>query len=234
MMHIANKTGWEQTFTVAISTIESKTGFKRSELFEARNILTQKGRINWRQRGGNLCAEYEIIPFCVHNTDANPDANGNTNPDANGNTNPTQRPTISKLKNNKLNSNTSGSKEPAHWKKIIDIWFSFYAENISDEHGEPALPVFNAVQGSHLKKIIAALTKKAKEKNQEWTEDYACRTFKRFLELGWKHDDWMKQNFELANLLSKFNSITNSTPTNGPTKKFNGKIPEKIDYSKSI
>ena len=51
LMHIANKAGWEQSFTVAISTIESKTGFKRSELFEARNILTQKNRISWKYSG---------------------------------------------------------------------------------------------------------------------------------------------------------------------------------------
>src|SRR5436190_24270962 len=70
LMHIANKTGWEQRFTVAISTVESKTGFKRSELNVARNILTQKGRISWRARGGNLCAEYEMIPICDHTADA--------------------------------------------------------------------------------------------------------------------------------------------------------------------
>lgn len=68
LMHINNKANWTQSFEVAISTLEFKTGFRKSELCEARNILAQKGRIKWKSRGGNLSAVYIIIPFCVHNT----------------------------------------------------------------------------------------------------------------------------------------------------------------------
>jgi hypothetical protein len=79
LMQIDNRAGWPSQFTVAMSTLELKTRFKRSELFEARNGLQEKGRIKWNQRGGSLCAEYEIIPFYTDNTDAKPDANSNTN-----------------------------------------------------------------------------------------------------------------------------------------------------------
>lgn len=102
LMHIANKSGWEQRFTVAISTIESKTGFKRSELNEARNILTQKGRILWRSRGGNLCAEYEIIPFCDHIADAKAITKAYTSADTIPTTNPTQTVPINKLNKTEL------------------------------------------------------------------------------------------------------------------------------------
>jgi hypothetical protein len=95
LMHINSKAGWKNTFTVAISTIEFKTGFKRSELFEARNILQQKGRISWKGRGGSQSAEYQIIFFCVHNTDTSADAKAYANGNTNGYTNPTQMPTIS-------------------------------------------------------------------------------------------------------------------------------------------
>lgn len=110
LMHINNKAKWNQTFEVAISTIEFKTGFKRSELFEARNLLSQKGRITWKARGGNLSAIYSIIPFSVHNTDATAD----TSADANGNTNRTQvrtqMPTTNKLKETKLNETSKEDK----------------------------------------------------------------------------------------------------------------------------
>lgn len=101
LMHINNKARWVQAFPVAISTIESKTGFKRSELFEARNILQQKGRLCWKQRGGNLSAEYELIPFCVHIADANGNAKGYAVPDAKAYTKPTQKHTILKLNKDK-------------------------------------------------------------------------------------------------------------------------------------
>lgn len=70
LMHIANKARWPESFAVAISTIESKTGFKRSELFEARNILQQRGRIEWKSRNGNQSAEYKLIPICARIADA--------------------------------------------------------------------------------------------------------------------------------------------------------------------
>lgn len=101
LMHIANKTGWEQKFTVAISTIESKTGFKRSELMEARNILAQKGRITWKARGGNLAAEYEIVPFCDRIADAKAITKAYTSADTIGNSPPTQKGTITKLEETK-------------------------------------------------------------------------------------------------------------------------------------
>lgn len=97
LMHIANKTGWEQRFTVAISTIESKSGFKRSELNEARNILTQKGRITWRPRGGNLSAEYEIVSFCDQYTDTKAITKAYTSADTIPVTKPTQKLPINKL-----------------------------------------------------------------------------------------------------------------------------------------
>src|SRR5688572_13265279 len=73
LMHVNNKAGWAPEFAVAISTLEFKTKFRRSELFEARNVLTQKGRIGWRQRGGNSSAVYWLVSFSVHHTDASTD-----------------------------------------------------------------------------------------------------------------------------------------------------------------
>lgn len=124
LMHINNKAKWANSFEVAISTIEFKTGFKRSELFEARNFLSQKGRITWKSRGGNLAATYSIVPFCVHNTDASTDTNTVANGYANGYANPTQMGTINKQNKTKQNKTVSPvspvgeSQVPA--SKIID------------------------------------------------------------------------------------------------------------------
>jgi len=131
LMHVNNKANWVDTFAVAISTLEFKTGFRRSELFEARNILAQKGRIEWSQRGGNLSANYSIIPFCVHNTDANQDAIPDANQDAIPDTNPTQTGTINKLNYTRLNKTKQEEKEKIK-KEKNNFDLSFLENDFAD------------------------------------------------------------------------------------------------------
>lgn len=120
LMHINNKAGWIPEFTVAISTLETKTGLKKGAIIRARNRLQQVGRIDFRSRNGQLSAIYKIIPFEFQNgtqsetqtetqTDANIDCvpKKNTNWNANRYTNRTQSETqtgpINKLNETKLN-----------------------------------------------------------------------------------------------------------------------------------
>ncbi len=63
LMHTANRAGWITEFTVAISTLEAKTGMSRAALYRARNVLQQAKRISFAKRGGNLCATYTIFPL---------------------------------------------------------------------------------------------------------------------------------------------------------------------------
>ena len=64
LMHIWNKTGWSPEFTVAVSVLSVKTGLERRTIYNARNELKQRGRIDFKERKGNQCAAYSIIPFC--------------------------------------------------------------------------------------------------------------------------------------------------------------------------
>lgn len=207
LMHIANKAGWEQSFTVAISTIESKTGFKRSELYEARNVLTQKGRITWRQRGGNLSAEYELIPFSDHIADAKAYTKAYTSADTITTTKPTQKGTINKLKETTLKKTKPLAGEPPeekvlYWQKIVDTWFVFYKKNYLIE------PTFNGAAAKNLQLIIQRLQKLNKQSadKKEWTEEYALRMLNHFFTKAMS-DDWLKSNFLLNILYSKFDSI---------------------------
>ena len=83
LMSIANKSGWQTEFTVAISTLESKTRYGRDTIYSARNQLQQAERIKVKSRGGKLAAAYEMIPLCVGISDAT------------AHTNPTLQPTRS-------------------------------------------------------------------------------------------------------------------------------------------
>lgn len=124
LMHINNKANWSDRFTVATSILEYNTGFKKSEIFKGRNELAQKGRIKWFTRGGNLSAEYQIISFCVHNTDANGNANGN----ANGTQTVTQMVTINKLNKTKQKNRVSVSPDGESTKPKVKSFKSLTEE----------------------------------------------------------------------------------------------------------
>lgn len=67
LMSIANKTGWQQEFTVAISVLMLKSGLNAQAIKRARNRLEQDGFITWKARGGNQAAVYQINSLVVQN-----------------------------------------------------------------------------------------------------------------------------------------------------------------------
>lgn len=71
LMHIANKTGWQQEFTVAVSVLEIKTGLNVQAVKRARNKLKEAGLIDWKSRNGKQSAIYQIHSFAVQNDDNN-------------------------------------------------------------------------------------------------------------------------------------------------------------------
>ena len=67
LMSIANKTGWQQEFTVAVSVLVLKSGLNAQAIKRARNRLEQDGYITWRSRGGNQSAIYHLNSLVVQN-----------------------------------------------------------------------------------------------------------------------------------------------------------------------
>lgn len=67
LMSIANKTGWQQEFTAAVSLLMLKSGLNAQAIKRARNRLEQDGYITWRSRGGNQSAVYHINSLVVQN-----------------------------------------------------------------------------------------------------------------------------------------------------------------------
>lgn len=63
LMHINNKAGWAETFTVAESVLCVKTGLTDRTLRKVRNELKQKGRIDFISRKGGRAPIYKIISF---------------------------------------------------------------------------------------------------------------------------------------------------------------------------
>lgn len=63
LMHINNKAGWAETFTVAESVLCVKTGLTDRTLRKVRNELKQKGRIDFISRKGGRAPIYKVISF---------------------------------------------------------------------------------------------------------------------------------------------------------------------------
>ena len=71
LMSIANKTGWQQDFTVAGSVLMLKSGLNAQAVKRARNRLEQEGFITWRSRSGNQSAIYHMNSLVVQNDSKN-------------------------------------------------------------------------------------------------------------------------------------------------------------------
>lgn len=67
IMHIANKTGWLDEFTIANITLQAKAGISENTLNKHRNILVQLGRIDYTSRGKNKAGKYSMNFFTSNN-----------------------------------------------------------------------------------------------------------------------------------------------------------------------
>lgn len=105
LMSIANKTGWQQEFTVAVSVLMLKSGLNAQAIKRARNRLEQDGYLTWRSRGGNQSAVYRLNSIVVQNNIGNvpqyePQSEPQTDPQAVPQYEPQSVP-INKQKQNK-------------------------------------------------------------------------------------------------------------------------------------
>ncbi|MDW7673199.1 MAG: DnaD domain protein [Bacillota bacterium] len=83
IMAISNKCGWPEWFTVANLTLQAKIGITDKTLGKHRNLLIQKGRIDYRNQGKQKAGKYKIIPFSGNiplNHSVNPSVNYPVNP----------------------------------------------------------------------------------------------------------------------------------------------------------
>ncbi|WP_144940151.1 DnaD domain-containing protein [Paenibacillus sp. 32O-W] len=63
LMQIANKSGYPEWFTVANTLLQAKVGVTENTLIKHRNVLVQKGRIEYKSQGKQKAGKYKIISF---------------------------------------------------------------------------------------------------------------------------------------------------------------------------
>lgn len=106
LMHINNKCRWANEFTVAASVLSVKSGLTDRTIRNARNELKQKGRIDWKTRGGNKAASYSLVSLSETISDTLTD----TITDNATDTTTDNLSTLSKHKLNKTIENNNNSK----------------------------------------------------------------------------------------------------------------------------
>jgi hypothetical protein len=112
LMHMANKTGWQDNFAVAVSVLEIRTGLKRQAIYDARNKLKSAGLLKFESRNGNQSAIYTIIPFVsVERTQEHTQYHTQKHTQTH-----TQTPTINKLNETKLNNKDISTLNPSKGK----------------------------------------------------------------------------------------------------------------------
>lgn len=86
------------------------------------------------------------------------------------------------------------------WHKLVSVFFNFCVE----EFGEK--PSFDGAAPKRMGDIIDSIEKKCIEKNLEWTEDMACRSWLLFLQTA-NQDKWLNEHFLLTNLNAQKDKI---------------------------
>lgn len=87
------------------------------------------------------------------------------------------------------------------WKIYLETWVEFSKEKCKFD------PVINPKEMKNLKDIIAVLRSRAEKAGVEWNEQTAKSRFGLFLASALSKDDWLRNNFSLANMNSQINAI---------------------------
>lgn len=116
IMAIANKSGWPEWFTIANLTLMAKVGISENTLNKHRNILIQKGRIEYKNQGKQKAGKYRIISF-TSNTEVKQEDNNSVtsnnevshevNHEVNREVNPSALYKLNETKQNICNSTTT-------------------------------------------------------------------------------------------------------------------------------
>ncbi len=242
LIAICNEEQWSDIFSCSNDELCAALRISENTLDKARCALIQAGLLHYKSgKSKRQFGQYSFVKKLSVSTstskfDTNVDTNAYTNVGTNQGTNPYTNVGVNPEDYNKtksqtetkLNNSFAGDKSPGkkkddfektlYWKKIVEVWFDFYKKNYLIE------PTFNGAAAKTLKLIVERLRKLSASSAQkfEWTEEYALKVLNHFFAKAIT-DEWLKCNFLLSNLYSKFDSIVQkSNERNNNTKQSTG------------
>lgn len=233
LLAICNEGGWTEVFSCSCAELCYTLQITNNTLVKARMSLINAGLISYKSgKSRRQFSSYSFTSVSKFDIDVGRDKGTDrgrdrgTDVDENVMTNIKDK---QKTKTQtKQNNSFSGGKAPGnkkdgfekvlYWQKIVDAWFSFYKKNYVIE------PTFNGAAAKNLKLIVESLKKLADKSvpKYEWTEEYALKVINHFFTKAFAVE-WLRDNYLLSNLYSKFDSIVQKdNERNNTTKQSTG------------
>ena len=219
LVEVCNICGWKNPFKRNNSKIGADLGISINTLKNARNKLAQCGLISFKTQNGSPNVVYTLSKFDEVVVEVGSEVVVEVGSEVGSEVLPT-KDKLNKTKLNKTKLSKSHSEnefsviekienlkseipkppEDLFYKKFVSVWFEFYKKQFSVK------PTYGALEGNKIKSILKKLKLKCEEFQMDWNLESAGESFKQFLEVAIT-DKWLKENFQLAILDSKFDSI---------------------------
>ena len=135
LLDCANTTGWKPEFNAPNSTLMAMAKLDRNTLNKSRNILIQKGLIEYKAGSRNNAGTYKLIPLTAYanpyaNQDANQVANQDTNQDTNVYANQDANPVnIHRQDKTRINNNPPTPHTGVYDERFEKFW-SVYPKKV--------------------------------------------------------------------------------------------------------
>ena len=224
LVALCNEDDWAEDFFVASAELCHNLKISENTLNKARERLIQVGLISYKSgKSKRQYSQYSLLTVSKFNTNVGTNQSTNVGTNQSTNVNKNVRTNIkhknqtkpNQTKNSKSHSETDVSviekienlkseipkpPEDLFYKKFVSVWFEFYKKQFSVK------PTYGALEGNKIKSILKKLKLKCEEFQMDWNLESAGESFKQFLEVAIT-DKWLKENFQLAILDSKFDSI---------------------------
>lgn len=144
LMAINNKCSWIERFTVANQTLEAYAGLSQSAIYKNRNVLKQKGYIDFKTNGANRATEYQVLVLyddastSGSNSSSNSSSTSSSTSTSNSSSNTLNKQDKTKTKLNKKNSPQSPKRyaDDSDYMALAKRLYAYLTER-NPGHKEP-------------------------------------------------------------------------------------------------
>ena len=221
LLKVNNACGWKSIFRRNNSKIEADLGISYNTLRGSRERLMSANLIKYVSKNGSSDVTYTLTSsnfdevVCEVTHEVGSEVGSEVTHEVITPKDKLNKTKQNKTKENNIISETTVSdseitkndfkkieqkKENSIYSKFVDIWFLFHEEKYNFK------PSFKAIEGSKIKSIIEKIKKLYSNNENNFTDEVAEKLFLKFLLLAYS-DDWIKSNFQLQILDSKFDTI---------------------------
>lgn len=221
LLEVWNKTGWVGSFHRNNYKVMADLSIKSYKTLQStRDRLQSAGLLVYKTKNGDANTEYSMVDLGkFYKGSGRGSGGGDGRGLGKGSGGGDGRDNINQTKRNqtKHSKSHSGDKPPVEkkkdagkpkaqfWDEFIRVFDEWYHSKFGSKYR------YMKKDFAHLRMIYDFLKKRSDEKKFEFTSENLSAAFSYFLNRAWDKDNWLRNNFTIANLLSQFNAIANGT-----------------------